>query len=107
MSSEAIMAAAAISSTDPVVTQLGQTAVQAPATAGSNGFAEILNNFVGDAENKVNEANDLVRQFAVDNSIPVHKVTFALEEARLSVEMMMQVRTRLVEGYRQIMNMQL
>jgi flagellar hook-basal body complex protein FliE len=34
-------------------------------------------------------------------------VTFALEQARLSLELMLQVRSRLVEGYQQIMGMQL
>jgi flagellar hook-basal body complex protein FliE len=31
----------------------------------------------------------------------------ALEDARLSVELAMQVRTRLLEGYRELMGMQL
>jgi flagellar hook-basal body complex protein FliE len=58
-------------------------------------------------ENKVDHANELVRAFAVDDSVPVHQVTIALEEARIAVELAMQIRTRLVEGYREIMNMQL
>jgi len=37
----------------------------------------------------------------------VHQVTLALEQARLSVELAMQVRQRLVESYRELMNMQL
>jgi flagellar hook-basal body complex protein FliE len=58
-------------------------------------------------DEKLATADSLVRQFALDDSVPVHKVTYALEEARLSVELAMQVRTRLVEGYRELMNMQL
>jgi flagellar hook-basal body complex protein FliE len=34
-------------------------------------------------------------------------VTYALEEARMAVELAMQVRSKLVDGYREIMNMQL
>jgi len=49
----------------------------------------------------------MVKAFALDDSIPVHQVTFALEEARLAVELAMQVRTRLLESYRELMNMQL
>ena len=56
---------------------------------------------------KLDQADALVRRFAVDDSVPVHQVTMALEEARLSVELAMQVRARLVEGYRDLMNMQL
>lgn len=112
MSNEAITALNAIGSSDPLLNVLGPASVgstdQASNVANAtNGFSDILNSLVGDAGTKVSEANDLVRQFAVDDNIPVHKVTFALEEARLSVEMMMQVRTRLVEGYREIMNMRM
>lgn len=106
MTAESITAAAAISSSDPVITNLGSLP-KPDATVSGNGFGDILNNLVGDVENKITDANNLVREFAVNDDVPVHKVTFALEEARLSVEMMMQVRTRLVEGYRQIMNMQM
>ena len=30
--------------------------------------------------------------------MPVHQVTYALEQARLSMELMMQVRSQLIEG---------
>ncbi len=106
MTVEAIGAANAVSASDPVITSLGQSAEQIP-KAPESSFANVLDSMIGDVENKVSEANELVREFAVDNSVPVHKVTFALEEARLSVEMMVQVRSRLVEGYREIMNMQM
>lgn len=71
------------------------------------GFEDMLSSGLNAVETKVSRSEDLVRQFAVDDSIPVHQVTIALEEARLAVELAMQVRTRLVEGYRELMNMQL
>lgn len=70
-------------------------------------FADVLSRSLKSVEAKVSEANALVREFAIDDSIPIHQVTIALEEARLSVEVAMQVRERLVDGYREIMNMQL
>ena len=71
------------------------------------GFAEMLTKELSNVEIKVDNANKIVRDFALDDSIPIHQVTIALEEARMAVELAMQVRTRLVEGYREIMNMQL
>ena len=59
------------------------------------------------ATGHTSHADELVRQFALDDSVPVHQVTIALEEARLSIELATQVRTRLVETYRELMNMQL
>lgn len=70
-------------------------------------FGEMLSRGLAQVEQKVDAANELVRAFVVDNSIPIHQVTVALEEARLSVELALHVRARLVEGYRELMNMQL
>jgi flagellar hook-basal body complex protein FliE len=86
-------------------------AAQAPCAepqqpAGVN-FADIIAQGVEHMEARVDHANEMVRAFALDDSIPVHEVTIALEEARIAVELAMQVRTRIVEGYREIMNMQL
>ena len=77
------------------------------AAAPQASFGDILASGMRNAEAKIANANDLVRQFAVDDSVPLHQVTYALEEARLAVELAMQVRTRLVESYRELMNMQL
>ena len=101
--------------TDPVISQLtGQIAAAAaspaPSTAAASpqvSFGEVLGAGMRSVENKVSAANDLVRRFAIDDSVPLHQVTYALEEARLSVELAMQVRSRLVESYRELMNMQL
>jgi flagellar hook-basal body complex protein FliE len=104
----AIAGIAALSSTgaDPIITQIGNAALPQQSVPGA-GFGDILAAGVKQVEAKLSTADSLVRQFALDDSIPVHQVTFALEEARLSVEMAMQVRARLVEGYRDLMNMQL
>jgi flagellar hook-basal body complex protein FliE len=82
--------------------------VHAPAAAApAQSFAQVLMNGVDTVDRKVAAADAEVRAFALDDSVPLHQVTFALEDARLSLELMLQVRSRLVEGYQQIMNMQL
>lgn len=78
-----------------------------PSSVSIINFGDMLTKGVGEVEAKLEVANALVRQFAIDDSIPVHQVTIALEEARLAVEMTIQVRNKVVEGYREIMNMQL
>lgn len=92
----------------PAILQLGGIPPGAaqPPTSGP-AFGDILSAGMKSVETKLSTADDLVRQFALDDSVPVHKVTYALEQARLSVELAMQVRARLVEGYRDLMNMQL
>lgn len=91
----------------PLISHLGQSEVAQAAQAPDTNFGTILTDSLEAVDSKIASANNLVRQFAVDDSIPVHQVTLALEEARLAVELAMQVRARLVETYREFMNMQL
>lgn len=70
-------------------------------------FGQLLARGVEHVESRIDHANAMVRAFALDDSVPLHEVTIALEEARIAVELAMQVRGRIVEGYREIMNMQL
>lgn len=70
-------------------------------------FGQILADGLAQVQQKIDRADELVRAFTLDGSVPVHQVSVALEEARIAVELALQVRTRLVEGYREIMNMQL
>jgi flagellar hook-basal body complex protein FliE len=77
-----------------------------PADTTKVSFQQLLASGIEATNVKIAEADRLVSAFAVDSEIPLHRVTFALEEARLSLEMMIQVRNRLIEGYQQVMNMQ-
>lgn len=83
-----------------------QTAVPRP-QVGQSAFAQMLLGGVDRVNTDVMQADKMVRAFAVDDSVPVHQVTFALSQAQNSLELMLQVRNRLVEGYQQLMNMQL
>lgn len=109
MSGIEAIAALGVGAGDPVIARMGvaPAAVQQPLAAGQVSFGSILTEGLRDVDGKVATANDLVRRFAVDDGVPLHQVTYALEEARLAVELAMQVRTRLVESYRELMNMQL
>ena len=91
----------------PQLNQLGLPNPQAIQQSGGESFDSVLAVGLRSVDQKIAHADSLVRQFALDDSVPVHQVTIALEEARLSVELAMQVRARLVETYREFMNMQL
>lgn len=70
-------------------------------------FASLLTGGIADVEAKVAQADTLSRAFVLDDSIPVHQVTYALEQAHMSLELMLQIRNRVIEGYQQLMTMQL
>ena len=92
---------------EPLISRLGAMPPAVSGEASQAGFASILTDGMRAVETRLDSANDLVRRFAIDDSVPLHQVTYALEEARLAVELAMQVRTRLVESYRELMNMQM
>lgn len=82
------------------------TPAPVPPTAGGS-FAHLLVDGVNGVNDKLLQADAAVKAFAIDDSVPLHQVTLALEQARLSFELMLQVRAKLVEGYQEIMRMQL
>lgn len=75
-------------------------------TPKSASFTSLLMHGVENANAKINEADRLVAAYVLDDTVPVHQVTFALEEARQSLEMMIQVRNKMVEAYQSLMSMQ-
>lgn len=75
-----------------------------PATGLS--FTRMMSEGIEQTNAKLLDADRLTRAFALGEDVPVHQVTFALEQARLSFELMNQVRTRLVESYQEILRMQ-
>lgn len=80
---------------------------EAPAvqTSGAS-FTRMMLDGLAEADGRLQEADRLTRAFALGEDIPVHQVTFALEQARLSFELVNQVRNRLVESYQEILRMQ-
>jgi flagellar hook-basal body complex protein FliE len=102
----AISAIDSVLATAPLLNTLGPLPA-APQAAPAASFGDILSTGMRGIEGKLATADDMVRKFTLDPNVPIHQVTYALEQARLSVELAMQVRGRLLDGYRELMNMQL
>jgi flagellar hook-basal body complex protein FliE len=83
-------------------------ALAAPAATNvRSGFSDLLLGGVDKVNHQVLDAQSLASAFAVDDSVPVHQVTYALEQARLSTELMLQVRSKLADGLLELLRMQL
>jgi flagellar hook-basal body complex protein FliE len=78
-----------------------------PPAAGPTSFGQLLTDGIDKINTKILDADKTVRAFALDDTVPVHQVTFALDEARSAMELALQIRSRLLDGYQQLMNMQL
>jgi flagellar hook-basal body complex protein FliE len=92
---------------DPLANVQATVPVATAPRVASTSFADMLDTSLNDVTAKVADADRMARAFALDDSIPVHQVTYAMEQARMSLEMMSQVRQRLLDGYQQLMNMQI
>jgi len=75
--------------------------------AGGQGFAELLRGFIEDVNQKQIAADQAITAFLKGEVANVHDVMVALEEARLALEMTVQVRNKLLDAYREIMRMQI
>ena len=97
----------AISAIDPNAAVDGLQANAVAHPSGPGAFGQMLLGGIDHVNQKMVDAEKLSTAFALDDSVPLHEVTYALQEARLSLEMMLQVRTRLVDAYQQFAQMQL
>lgn len=70
-------------------------------------FREIMNNEIEKVNNQQIKADELTKGFITGEVEDLHSVLIATEEARLSLELAVQVRNKVIEGFREINNMQL
>jgi len=106
MSAPHVAAISAVTAANPAEAPLPaapQTATAAPATS----FYKMISTGIDKANQRAAEADAQVKAFILDDSVPPHRVIYALEKAQMSLQLMLQVRNRVVEGYQEIMRMQL
>ena len=85
----------------------GQTLPQLLEPRASSGdFAGWVANKLEEVNTQLSQADMQVRQLAVGNQANVHEVMIALEKARLSLELVVQVRNKLLDAYQSMMQMQ-
>lgn len=70
-------------------------------------FAGLLRQGIQQTSDRLDAADRRLTAFAIDDNVPLHQVTFAIEQARLSLELMLQVRNQVMQAYQQMMSMQL
>lgn len=113
MSAQQVIAAVAAVGVDGQAARLealwgpGASLAAAPPTQGPGGFARLLADGVEAVDRKLAKADAMVSAYAVDDTVPLHQVTYALEDARLAFELTLQVRSRLLEAYQELSRMQL
>ena len=69
-------------------------------------FGQLLTQFVGEVNEKQAVSTEMVNGLLSGQDIPLHRVMIAMEEAGVAFQMMVEVRNKLLEGYQELMRMQ-
>lgn len=100
------MDAAPISPHGPAPLSPSRPGAQDAAKTGGTGFGDMLKQHLDEVNDLQREADMAVRDLITGETDNVHQVLSAITEADLSFRLMMQVRNKLVDAYKEIMRMQ-
>lgn len=73
----------------------------------SNTFVNTLKEMVQDVNNLQFQAKNVNEAFIRGDIEDLHQVTIAQEKARIGLELLLEIRNKLLEGYQEIMRMQI
>lgn len=76
-------------------------------TQGSSSFATDLLQMMQVTQTQYQSASEQLTRFALGDNIPVHEVVISLEKAKLNLQMVVEVRNKLLESYQEMMRIQL
>ena len=69
-------------------------------------FADTLRDALGQISEQQNEAGDAIGAFLRGEPIEIHEVMAAVAEAGIALEMLIEIRNKLTEAYRSVVQMQ-
>ncbi len=80
---------------------------QVPITGTSdNSFGETLTKAINEVSDTRDRAGDMVKRFAAGENVELHQVMAASEEAGIALDLMIELRNKVVEAYRSVIAMQ-
>ncbi|BCX81640.1 flagellar hook-basal body complex protein FliE [Methylomarinovum caldicuralii] len=88
--------------------QQGQATQRQEDEATTTDFAALLKNSIDTVNETQQQASELARAFETgETDVPLAEVMVSLQKASVSFQAMVEVRNKLVEAYKDIMNMQM
>lgn len=73
---------------------------------GQDSFGDTLTRVLNEVSDSRDRASDLASRFAAGEDIELHQVTAATEEAGIALDLLVELRNKVVESYRTMINMQ-
>ena len=70
------------------------------------GFENVLKQMLGNVNSSINNAENIAGSLALGESVELHQVMLAAEQANLSLQLTVQIRNKILEAYQEVMRMQ-
>jgi flagellar hook-basal body complex protein FliE len=77
-----------------------------PLATPSVGFGQLVSSALGEVNQQLLTSQTDLQQLATGNAQNLHQIMIRLEESRLSFQLLLTVRNRLLEAYQDVMKMQ-
>ena len=74
--------------------------------AGKQSFSDLVKEFASDVNSLQFRAGHAIDQLVTGEAADVHQVMVAVEEAGIALDLMLEVRNRILEGYQELIRMQ-
>lgn len=91
----------------PPLQPLPQAPRSTPAAAAAGGFGELFTQGLAQVNESLMATQVDLQRLATGDVQNLHQVMIRLEESKLSFQLMLQVRNRLLEAYQDVMKMQI
>ena len=76
-----------------------------PAPNAGPSFGDSLKRALGEVSTQQDNAQDYIQRFVRGEPVELHQVMAAAEEASISLEMLVELRNKLMEAYKTVVNM--
>jgi flagellar hook-basal body complex protein FliE len=65
-----------------------------------------FSSYLGETNNQLNKVDEMVQQYLAGGDMPVHKVMTELSSTKARMQLLVETRNRLLEGFNEVMRMQ-
>ena len=80
--------------------------VAAEQAGGKQSFGELVKEFAADVNQAQFKAGNAVNSFITGEATDVHQVMVAVQQAGIALDLMLEIRNRAMEGYQELIRMQ-
>ena len=80
--------------------------IEKQADTGDKSFSKILSNALEEVNQAELKSDEITKSFLVGDIQDIHQVTIAAEQARLTMQLAMEIRNKVVEAYQEMSRMQ-